>query len=357
MNSENPYAKLPDFNFWHRSVASPYISHVDPVIKSKIIINSDKVATIGSCFAQHLSRKISDSGLNYFVAEAPIQNLDPFEAIKKNYGVFSARYGNVYTPRQALQLFDRAFGHFDADSNIWLRGNRYIDAYRPRIEPDGFFSEQDLLEDRLNHLKCVRRVFNESNWLIFTLGLTEAWQSTNDRSLFPLPPGICGEKFDEDKYEFVNFNSTEIFLDLKCLIEKIIAINPTINILLTISPVPLIATYENRHVLVSTCVSKSILRVAVDEVEKIFSNVFYFPSYEIINSPSNAGKFFSDDLRSINNLGINHIMKIFSKHFIEIESKKHFNITDINTSHFQSLTSEVICDEEEIKSTIKDAGL
>ena len=64
-------------------------------------------------------------------------------------------------------------------------------------------------------------------------------------------------------------------------------------------------------------------------MEKIFSNVFYFPSYEIINSPSNAGKFFSDDLRSINNLGINHIMKIFSKHFIEMESKKHFNITFI----------------------------
>ena len=43
---------------------------LDPVVSAKFTIGRDhKVATAGSCFAQHIARKLQATGFNYFVAE------------------------------------------------------------------------------------------------------------------------------------------------------------------------------------------------------------------------------------------------------------------------------------------------
>ncbi|WP_430232143.1 GSCFA domain-containing protein [Nitrosomonas communis] len=192
---------------------------------------------MGSCLAQHLAKNIAKAGFNYFVPEIALPHLSESEATKKNYGIFSARYGNVYTVRQAVQLFDRTFktpnqkkilglfnrnsGPSKQDDHIWMKGGSYVDAFRPRIEPDGFSSKEELREDRKRHLRCVRRVFEDSDWLIFTLGLTEAWRSKKDGSIFPLAPGVSGGEFDKSQHEFVNFSFNEVMSDLKDFIRKV----------------------------------------------------------------------------------------------------------------------------------------
>src|SRR3546814_18373073 len=45
-------------------------------------------------------------------------------------------------------------------------------------------------------------------------------------------------------------------------LKRLKAINPRVKVVLTVSPVPLIATYEPAHVLCATTYSKSVLRVA-----------------------------------------------------------------------------------------------
>lgn len=196
---KHPYSNLRDSSFWYKAMTLPAPGHVDPVTNFGIISSTDKISTIGSCFAQHLSKKIASKGFNYFVPEqAPIE-LSQEESRKRNFGVFSARYGNVYTARQALQLFDRAYGSTRFSENIWVEKGRYIDGFRPQIEPNGFDSEKFLQSDRLTHFAAVRRVFEESDWIIFTLGLTEAWQSRKDGTIFPIAPGVAGGVFDEDK--------------------------------------------------------------------------------------------------------------------------------------------------------------
>jgi GSCFA family len=52
-----------------------------------------------------------------------------------------------------------------------------------------------------------------------------------------------------------------------------------LQILLTVSPVTLIATYEPRHVWASTTFNKSALRMAANVVERAFEDVIDFPSY------------------------------------------------------------------------------
>ena len=134
------------------------------------------MATIGSCFAQHLGSNIAKAGFDYFVAESCPGELPPAEARSRKFGIFSARYGNVYTVRQALQLFDRAYARFQPAEHIWRRGPAFIDAFRPQIEPAGFATAGELLGSRSLHLASTRRVFEECHWLILTLGLTEGWR-------------------------------------------------------------------------------------------------------------------------------------------------------------------------------------
>lgn len=352
----HPYSNLKDCNFWYRAMTAPAPGHVDPVVDRKLIKPSERVSTMGSCFAQHLSKNIAKSGFNYFVAEQAPAGLGADEAMQRNFGVFSARYGNVYTARQAVQLFDRAFGLFTPDEHIWSKGDVLVDAFRPQIEPHGFATREELLADRTTHLNCVKRIFLESEWFIFTLGLTEAWRARRDGSIFPVAPGVSGGSFDADEHEFVNFTAAQVTADMSELVSKVKGVNPDVNILLTVSPVPLIATYEDRHVWVSTTASKAALRVAAEEVHKSFDKVIYFPSYEVITSPAAACRYYADDLRQVTDTGVKHVMRLFSKHFMFDESPGEAAAAASEPTRGFKEASDVVCDEEEIERAVRRAG-
>jgi len=300
-------------------MTTPPPGQVDPATKYARILPSHKVATMGSCFAQHLAKHISTSGLNYYAPESAPLGMSELVATQKNYGVFSARYGNIYTVRQAVQLFERAFGNFSPIDGIWERNGRFVDAFRPQVEPEGYGSVAAVRDDTVSHLNYVRNVFTKADWFIFTLGLTEAWRSRQDGAVYPTAPGVAGGEFDSSKYEFINFSCEEVQADLCLLIEKIQSVNPDVQILLTVSPVPLIATYENRHVWVSTTYSKAALRVAADVAERCYRSVIYFPSYEIITSPAAGGRYYADDLRQVTEIGVKHVMRVLLNTFFRIK--------------------------------------
>jgi hypothetical protein len=107
--TQHPYKALPSKAFWRRSVAERAAADVDPVGVFDLRIGPDtKVATAGSCFAQHIARHLKESGYCYYVPEAGHPILPPRIRAGQNYGLFSCRYGNIYTARQLWQLFERA---------------------------------------------------------------------------------------------------------------------------------------------------------------------------------------------------------------------------------------------------------
>ena len=352
----NPYRGLNDFCFWSSAMAAPAPGHVDPTVRSDRIEADHQVATIGSCFAQHISRHIAAAGMNYLVTEKAPSAMPPEAARSAGYGVFSARYGNVYTVRQALQLFDRAFGNFEPAEQAWKRGDRYIDPFRPQVEREGYGSPEEIRAATASHLGCVREVFTKADWLVFTLGLTEAWRSRQDGAVFPLAPGVAGGQFSPELHEFVNFSAGEVRDDLLAFATRIADVNPRMKILLTVSPVPLIATYEKRHVLVSTTFSKAALRVAADEAERMLGNVIYFPSYEIITSPASSGRYYADDLRQVTELGIKHVMRVFSKHYLPVAMQAEERKTGLDEVTALDPSFDVMCDEEFIQRALRQEG-
>ena len=65
-------------------------------------------------------------------------------------------------------------------------------------------------------------------------------------------------------------------VDLNRFIRALQGVNPACKVLLTVSPVPLIATYEDEHVLQATILSKAALRVVAGGAEQTFDHVGYF---------------------------------------------------------------------------------
>jgi hypothetical protein len=351
VSAAHPYRDLPDYQFWPRAVTWAAPGALDPVVATRFLVGpDDRVATIGSCFAQHLSRHLRESGLHYFVAETGPDGIDADEAKRRNYGVFSARYGNVYTVAQANQLLQRAYGEFEPQEDAWRLDSRVVDPFRPQAEPDGFADHAALEADREQHLQAVRDVFERADILVFTLGLTEAWRSRADGSVFPSAPGVAGGEYDPAKYEFVNFSVDEVRDGLIEFCARVRSINPAIRVLLTVSPVPLVATYEDRHVLVATTYSKSVLRVAAEEARRHLEYVDYFPSYEIIAAATAPQNYYADDLREVEEAGVQHVMRVFTRHYVDgLPWSKGVTTSPLAASKFE----DVICDEAAIAAAIE----
>jgi len=57
---------------------------------------------------------------------------------------------------------------------------------------------------------------------------------------------------------------------------------PDQRILLTVSPVPLLATHTEKDVIVANCYSKSVLRTAAEHIATTHDHIDYYPSYESV---------------------------------------------------------------------------
>ena len=75
----------------------------------------------------------------------------------------------------------------------------------------------------------------------------------------------------------------EIVSDLSQFLEELKALNAKARVVLTVSPVPLVATATGEHVLAASTYSKAVLRVACQEITERYPDVVYFPAYEIVN--------------------------------------------------------------------------
>lgn len=313
--SNHPYKTAASYTKWFRAVSSVPQADVDLGFDFPFKIGkNDVVATAGSCFAQHIARELKSSGFNFLVAEKP----HPFiaeVANKHGYGLFSARYGNIYTSRQFLQLIQRAMNLFEPRERVWFGEDKnYYDPYRPTIHPGGYISKEELEADRAQHLKAVLAMLRELDYLVFTLGLTECWISSLDGAAFPLCPGVAAGNYDPEVHAFVNLTVEDVVADMTAAFRLLKSVNPTARMILTVSPVALAATAVDRHVLVSNTLSKSILRVAADTLARSHDDIAYFPSFETILGAHSRGSYVRDDLREVNEAGVSHVMRLFKHH-------------------------------------------
>ncbi len=344
----HPYRSLPARQHWAKAVSANYDAATVGSFPVPLVRANDKVVTAGSCFAANLIPYLEGAGFTYLKTEYthPIFSQIPPENL--SYGKFSAGYGNIYTARQLLQLLKRCLGQFTPQESHWVVDGKYIDCFRPALAYAAR-SEREFNALTKSHLQAVKRAFAECDTFIFTLGLTEAWVSAIDGAAFPACPGTIAGEFDPERHKFINFTVNEVVEDLREFVRILRAtLNPRVRIVLTVSPVPLVATAEDRHVLSSTIYSKSVLRVAAETATRELDEVYYFPAYEIVTGPQAPSNFFEDDRRNVSKAAVEVVMGAFlsacdgASHSLKDTAA---NEAQSNVQRLSGLLSDIECEE------------
>ncbi|WP_417263191.1 GSCFA domain-containing protein [Celeribacter sp.] len=309
---KNPYSDLPPKAFWKTGVVQTDKVHWPELFVPKFTISSDSaVATAGSCFAQRIRQALADE-------EMPILDVEPAPAAVQGdlarefgYGLHSARYGNIYTPRQLLELLQDMQKDAVHKALIWERDGRYVDMLRPNVEPDGCASVKEVLELRKQHLARLRELFETVDVFVFTLGLTEAWIHEPTGRCLPVAPGVIAGEYDPKLYQFHNFTHSELLKDLKAIRVLLRDIRKGVKIILTTSPVPITATASGDHALNASTYTKSTLRSVAGEMAMKFKDVDYFPGYEIVTTWARENPAYEANQRSIRPEVVAHVMAVF----------------------------------------------
>jgi len=342
---KSPYSDLPKSAFWKTGVAQENPYSIQGIYKKKFQIPpTAKIATAGSCFAQHISRHLKKNGYNVLDVEPPPPGLPKNLHQKFGFSMYSARYGNIYTVRQLLQLSQEVAGEFKPQNFVWEKNGHFYDALRPAVEPSGHSSPEEVVEHRQYHISRVKELFESLDVFIFTLGLTEMWVHKESGTVYPTAPGTLVGEFDETLYEFKNAQYLSILKDFnrfQAVLKRIRGGN-SFKCLLTVSPVPLTATASGNHVLTSTTYSKATLRSIAGQLASHQKHIDYFPSYEIVTNPRLHSTTFSDNLRSVWDETVEVVMRHF---FVEHPVIRQSELESSLNIQTQKTFEEIQCEE------------
>jgi tetratricopeptide (TPR) repeat protein len=229
---------------------------VDLNSEPKFLNRNTRFFTMGSCFARNLAKSLIDSGY-------ASHHMEISEYINTTFA-------------------NRVFVDWLSDADI-------DGAIRDRIVemlPPGWSKENTL------------QIIKNSDVFILTLGVAPAFfdRATGD---FVLPrPSALNSRVLAEKYLFRTTSVKENVENVLYLIEFIRNISPHMKIVVTVSPVPLLASFEYESAVQADCLSKSTMRLVAHEVvnSSNISNILYWPSFEIFRwAGSNASNYYAAD--------------------------------------------------------------
>jgi hypothetical protein len=333
----NPYKELKADKFWKK-----FSKDITQLYEKewKFDVNShSRFANFGSCFALNIEKKLTE--INIINSEEYPKNW-PETYSQFNYANYSARYGNIYNPRQFRQLFERAFDIKVPTDKVWIDNAKLIDPFRPGL---GWrildMKEFNLLHS--NHMRAIRDIPKSSDVVILTLGLNETWQDIRDGFCYPSCPGTIAGTFDTNKHKLKILTLNDLIEDLNYAIDLLSKLNDKLKFVLTLSPVPMVATASSLNIAEANVNSKANLKLAIQEIVNNNKNVDYFPSYDLLQIIGSTQSIFDTNGRSIKESAVDLIMTIF-KHKVGI------NYDNLNpTIEYQNdalLTSDKLIEKE-----------
>ena len=278
-------------------------------VNSKIK-KTDKIFTIGSCFAREVEETLDELGM------ATLSLVDPSyfgEKIKKGFV-------NRYNTYSILNEFRWAAGEPFPDNGFHKVGlNSYIDLHSHLVGAKQTLSEARALRQRVTDY--FAKAFS-AEVVTLTLGLIEGWYDRKAESFInraPLFSRPLKEKFrGGDRFEFRVISFEENMRNLERIYEIIKSKNPTAQIIVTVSPVNLMATFTERDVVVANCLSKSMLRTCAETWKQQHpEDIQYFPSYEMAIY-SDRKTVYNEDGMHIRRPFVAKIMEYFKETAVEM---------------------------------------
>ena len=285
----------------------------------------DAIFTMGSCFARNVEESLIREGIRVLLKDFdfPQQLLHPLhKSLQAGLnGPDHARWLrtvlNKYTTHSMLNEFERI-----------LTPERFRDPFRGLIKIDDarWFDPQinNLRNTSLDEALIARDVVENAAALVtqataifLTLGFTETWYDAETKALInAAPPPTLIRRFPE-RFRFFNATHAQTVQCLEELYELLTAkIRNDMKFVVTVSPVPLGATFTTNDVIVANAYSKATLRSAAGEFASRHDNVDYFPSYEMI-ALAHPDITWEEDWVHVRQPLIDTVIRRFVKGYIE----------------------------------------
>lgn len=244
---------------------------------------SDKILTIGSCFADVIGSRLHLNKLDV--------TANPFGVLYNPHSIFKAVRYAIFNESPAPHTFLQ-------QQDVCLNYD--------------FHSEVSSLEPRKLHVQLQEIIgashyfLSQAQWLIITFG--SAW--TYERNDTGEIVANC-HKMPVQLFSKSLLREPDVIASFDSMYADLLKINPQIRIILTVSPV--------RHIketLELNSVSKSILRTACHTLTEKYSVVEYFPAYEIMMDDLRDYRFYKEDMIHPTEMAEDYIWQKFAaRHF------------------------------------------
>jgi len=243
-----------------------------PKVKPKFwLAEKEKIFTIGSCFAREIEGELVSNGFDIPVSRFTIHPGElPYAA---------PHLLNEYNAGTLLQRLESVFDHFayQEDMGIEETPEGYIDLF---LHIHGAPVTKERLLERRKQIDTLYKEIKSSSALIITLGLVECWYDSALKCYVNKAPSVQLALREPGRYYFHRMDVENVFARLSRAIELINQSGEK-KILVTVSPVPLEATFTGNNAIMANSYSKSVLRIVAENLKEKFDNVDYFPSFEI----------------------------------------------------------------------------
>ena len=251
---------------------------------------------MGSCFARNVAKYLIRNDYNYLVTEEPFRQA-------------SAHWEQVYNTACMRQIFQYSLTEeWDPVTRWWDKDEFVQDPFRRDI----LYPKTTCNEDFSRHRASSRLAIENAEVIILTLGLIETWRDRRDGSTYYRVPSPS--VYDPEVHEFHIQTVDECLQDLETIHRLTALVNPSAKFVITVSPVPLFASFRmDVDVVSANRLSKSTLRVAAEYFTQRHDNTFYFPAYELVTQATETP--YQEDNRHVTKETIDTVMDSFEKLF------------------------------------------
>jgi GSCFA family len=184
-------------------------------------------------------------------------------------------------------------------------------AVDPHINPTLPLADVEETWRRRELIQMVNRRAAQCRVIFVTLGLVEVWRDIETDTFLNSTPFFNLLELYPDRYEVHVTDFAQNLANLERIHELLRQFgHPDVKIVVTVSPVPLMATFSEEDIVLANTYSKSLLRAVAQHWSAAHDNVHYFPSYEIVQN-SDRSQTWEDDLRHVKPQVVKHIMDVF----------------------------------------------
>jgi hypothetical protein len=288
---------------------------ITPEPSKKQLKPGSHVLFIGSCFAEHVGKRMKDYCFNSII--------NPFGTLYNPVSI-----SNAITILIKKKLF--------IETDLHYSGNKWFSFYHNT----GFSHDntEECLQKINKAVKEAASFFTKTDYIFITPGTAWVYEYKKNRQVV----SNC-HKLPANQFIRRRLTMEEVVAVFNAMIKQIRSVLPAVTLVFSVSPVR--HWKDGAH---GNQLSKSVLLLAIDEVVKNNQATEYFNSYELVMDDLRDYRFYASDMIHLNQPCIDYIWDNFVKTYFSEEAQQYIKdihqlVTDCKHRPVDILSKEYAC--------------